>query len=130
MVHRAAQVELAALRHLVHCFQPKAAQVVARELLHRPQHKVEMVAMEEQVAQVVRQNIERLIRHILREHHILLMYKLMEKAAMAHNSAVEQVGMVLLPAEVTAVCTAVAAVLITAQPEQAVNMEVMAEQEA
>ena len=127
MVLRVAQVALAALRRLVHYFQPKEAQVAVRELLHRHRHQAEMVVTEDRVAQVVRQTIERLIRHFLREHHILLMYNLTEKAAMAHNSVVEQVGMALLQVEAMAVCTEAAAALMMVHPEQAVHTEVTVE---
>ena len=116
--------------HLVLCFRLKVARAVNREPQHRPQHTV---VMEEKVAQaerVARQNTEHLIPLSLRELRITTMYSLMEKVVTAHNSAVEQVGMVLLLAEVTADNMEAAVVLMVAQPEQAVNMEAMAEQKA
>ena len=119
---QAEQEEAVAPHHLVLCFRLKVARAANREPQHRPQHTVVMVEKAAQVEQVVLPNTKNPTPHFLRELRITTMYSLMEKVVTAHNSAVEQVGMVLLLAEVTADNMEAAVVLMVAQPELADNM--------
>jgi len=122
LVHRAAQAETVERPHLARYFLHKEVQVVVQAPLHHHQDEEVMAAMVEREAQVVLPNTKNPTPHSLRELRITTMYSLMEKVVTAHNSAVEQVGMVLLLAEATADNMEAAVVLMVAQPELADNM--------